>query len=55
MYPHRCIYTDASSCSSAHAQGYLKLSPEKKAEVVQGLDVSVDELTRRVEELARLH
>ena len=37
-------------------QGFLELSADQKAEVVKGLeDVDVDELTRRIEEMARLH
>jgi len=36
-------------------EGYLELSPHQKLEVVQGLEVTVEELTRQVEELARLH
>ena len=36
-------------------EGFLELPPEKKAEVVAGLDVSVEELTQRVVELTRLH
>lgn len=36
-------------------EGFLELSLQLKQEVVQGLDVSVDELTRRVEELVRYH
>ena len=36
-------------------EGYLELETHKKEEVVAGLEVSVEELTRQLEELARLH
>ena len=36
-------------------ESFLDLPVDKMAEVVSGLDVSVEELSRRVEELVRLH
>jgi len=36
-------------------ESFLGLSADKMAEVVDGLDVTVEELTRTVEDLARLH
>eukprot|EP00965_Chrysotila_dentata_P128135 4236683-Pleurochrysis_carterae.AAC.5 len=36
-------------------EAFLSLSDAEKSEVVNGLDVSAEELTRQIEELARLH
>jgi len=36
-------------------EGFLELSQAKMAEVVKGIDITVEKLSRMVEELSRLH
>jgi hypothetical protein len=53
---HPCVeHPFPTALPTLSRQSFLELPPAKMDEVVRGLDISVDQLSRMLEELSRLH